>query len=470
MSIIIDGYNLLRTCGYVGDKIGPGTLERARGLFLGLLAQALSPQQRQNTHVVFDSALRLPELPDQYEQDGIQVYFASGHQDADEMIIEMIQRDSAPKSLEVVSSDHQIQIAAKRRKAKSWDSDVWLERLLQQSQDKPGVQLSAEQLKTQSTLEKKSSSEPLNSAETETWLAQFLQTPTSGAAKQPTEQPSRSPGSQIAASADASVDKQQKARSSESPTSPKTRPQDVPAKAKKSHSFNQTSWDQLAISAKQREDNAPSAPAQKTGDKANRVADHTDVSPSAKKISLDDIAPIDDVPELNLGKSMEQARLKHDMLVPEDLEEWLEDFDKQFQKSGVDAQDSLRLQKEKETRRRPAKEEQPEPSSNAKHVKTESNTVDGSQQRDGQPGKQKPDSSTTGNPAAPAASASASPSADKPTATPQRPINVDEKQLDRWNRQLKETDDEIFPPGYGEDLLFAETFEKDDRLKRKRRK
>ena len=53
----------------------------------------------------------------------------------------------------------------------------------------------------------------------------------------------------------------------------------------------------------------------------------------------------------------------------------------------------------------------------------------------------------------------------EPNARP----TVSEQQVKRWNRQLAETDLAIFPPGYGEEVLFAESFEIDDRLKKKRR-
>ena len=46
---------------------------------------------------------------------------------------------------------------------------------------------------------------------------------------------------------------------------------------------------------------------------------------------------------------------------------------------------------------------------------------------------------------------------------------VSERQLERWNRQLSETTTDVFPPGYGEDVLFSDSFEIDDRLKRRRK-
>ena len=66
---------------------------------------------------------------------GIRVLFAVGYESADEMIEELVAAHSHPKDLLVVSSDHRIQNAATRRKAKAIDSDVWLDQI--ESQPRP---------------------------------------------------------------------------------------------------------------------------------------------------------------------------------------------------------------------------------------------------------------------------------------------------------------------------------------------
>ena len=53
------------------------------------------------------------------------VRYAEQYATADELIIELIGADHTPHRLVVVSSDHQIQRAAHRRKAQAIDSDVW---------------------------------------------------------------------------------------------------------------------------------------------------------------------------------------------------------------------------------------------------------------------------------------------------------------------------------------------------------
>ena len=59
------------------------------------------------------------------EHHGLKVRFASRYPDADSLIEELILADSAPRRLMVVSSDHRLQKAARRRRARAVDSDVW---------------------------------------------------------------------------------------------------------------------------------------------------------------------------------------------------------------------------------------------------------------------------------------------------------------------------------------------------------
>jgi hypothetical protein len=53
------------------------------------------------------------------------VHYASNYDDADELIEELIAQNNVPRSLLVVSSDHRIQRAARRRRAQFVDSDIW---------------------------------------------------------------------------------------------------------------------------------------------------------------------------------------------------------------------------------------------------------------------------------------------------------------------------------------------------------
>ena len=132
MPLIIDGYNLLYAAGLVGSVDGEGSFEGERRALLDALLAVIDPRELTQTVVVFDSAKAPPGLPRIYNHQQITVRFATGYADADEMIEELIQEHHAPKRLTVVSSDHRVQRAARRRKAKAIDSDSWY-RLMRQT-------------------------------------------------------------------------------------------------------------------------------------------------------------------------------------------------------------------------------------------------------------------------------------------------------------------------------------------------
>jgi predicted RNA-binding protein with PIN domain len=125
MAILIDGYNLLHATGILGRNIGPGTLERARNALLSFLAASLTDSQRASTTVVFDAKDGPPGLPRELHQHGMRVLYAVRHRDADDLLKELIGADSSPRRLVVVSSDHQVQRVARRRRATPVDSDRW---------------------------------------------------------------------------------------------------------------------------------------------------------------------------------------------------------------------------------------------------------------------------------------------------------------------------------------------------------
>lgn len=130
MDTIIDGYNLIFQCGLEGRSRNTQTIERARGRLIGVLANRLSEQQRARTTIVFD-AKRLPikETEVVSRQSGLTVIYAVDHDEADTLIEELIRRHSSPKTLTVVSSDHRLHRAARRRRATPVDSDVWYDRI-----------------------------------------------------------------------------------------------------------------------------------------------------------------------------------------------------------------------------------------------------------------------------------------------------------------------------------------------------
>lgn len=125
MRILVDGYNLAHASGILSRNIGPGTLQRARDGLVGFLKASLSQAERSGTTVVFDAKNAPHDLPKEQMIDGVRVLYAFGYATADALIEELIGADSAPRQLVVVSSDRQIQLAARRRKATCVDSDRW---------------------------------------------------------------------------------------------------------------------------------------------------------------------------------------------------------------------------------------------------------------------------------------------------------------------------------------------------------
>jgi uncharacterized protein len=130
MPLIIDGYNLLHASGILGRGRGPGHLERARNALLTILSESLPEKEIAKTIVVFDAADPPWGVARQTTYNGIRVLFASHHSDADSHIEELIKDDTAPRKLTVVSSDHRLHRAAKRRKATAVDSDLWFAQLM----------------------------------------------------------------------------------------------------------------------------------------------------------------------------------------------------------------------------------------------------------------------------------------------------------------------------------------------------
>ena len=101
---------------------------------LNFLAASLDRRELEATVIVFDA--KSPPWgvsPVAYHR-GITVHYASGYEDADELIQELIRQHSAPKKLTVVSSDRAVQQAATRRKARAVGSEAWYEELLSRPQ------------------------------------------------------------------------------------------------------------------------------------------------------------------------------------------------------------------------------------------------------------------------------------------------------------------------------------------------
>ncbi len=114
MAYLIDGYNLLYAMGVLRGRVGPHGLEKARQRLLGLLQGALGAEAS-NATIVFDAAGAPAGAKEEQEYQEIHVRFAVHQEQADDLIEDLIHHDSAPKQLTVVSDDHRLQQAARRR-------------------------------------------------------------------------------------------------------------------------------------------------------------------------------------------------------------------------------------------------------------------------------------------------------------------------------------------------------------------
>jgi predicted RNA-binding protein with PIN domain len=126
MRTIIDGYNVMFAAGLMGEKFRPEKFRKVRQRFLNDLAAMLDSTEAHLTTVVFDANDAPDHIPASIRHKGISVLFAVDHDSADERIEDLIRQDSNPRSLTVVSSDHRIQRAASRKKAKVVSADEFL--------------------------------------------------------------------------------------------------------------------------------------------------------------------------------------------------------------------------------------------------------------------------------------------------------------------------------------------------------
>jgi len=168
MALLIDGYNLLHVTGIDGlskraHQHGAKGFQRSREALLRFLAASIDPAEIARTTIVFDAADAPPGLPKKVNHEGMTVRYAAEYADADTLIEELIEKEAAPKSLLVVSSDHRIQRAARRRKSPFVDSDRWYAELWQRRHDRR---------RASDTLPEKPTGK-LSAAEVDYWLQEF---------------------------------------------------------------------------------------------------------------------------------------------------------------------------------------------------------------------------------------------------------------------------------------------------------
>lgn len=127
--LILDGYNVMHAAGLGHFRSQSGALQDARTALLHLVADSLTDHERSRTHVVFDAMNAPTGLPRTYRVRGLEVEFAAPGHDADTVIEDLIRDHNSPRQVRIVSSDHRIQKAARRRRCRFVDSEVWLNEL-----------------------------------------------------------------------------------------------------------------------------------------------------------------------------------------------------------------------------------------------------------------------------------------------------------------------------------------------------
>lgn len=131
MPFLIDGYNVYHAaCKFCQDwsHITPGNLCRLIAEDMGGLGDIAT--------VVFDGAQPRGWSPDAVVENRLKILYSGPKSDADTLLITLIQKNTAPRRLIVVSSDNSIRRAARRRKSLSLTAMDYLAGLIKR-QEKP---------------------------------------------------------------------------------------------------------------------------------------------------------------------------------------------------------------------------------------------------------------------------------------------------------------------------------------------
>jgi predicted RNA-binding protein with PIN domain len=127
---LIDGYNLLHAMGVLPARLEPGELHRARGRLIGILSKTMGEASVRVT-VVFDASRPPPGAGREQEIKGISIRFAPRGQEADDVIESLLHDEPHPRHLTLVSNDHRLQTAARRRRAAIMSCEEFLDLLME---------------------------------------------------------------------------------------------------------------------------------------------------------------------------------------------------------------------------------------------------------------------------------------------------------------------------------------------------
>ncbi|MFO0926891.1 MAG: NYN domain-containing protein [Gemmataceae bacterium] len=106
MSFLIDGYNLLYALGRLTRRSSRAAAVAARRWLADQLSDVVT--------VVFDGTVPGDEVRELQRRTQARIRF-SGGQSADDLIEDLIAAEARPRELTVVSNDHRLQTAARRR-------------------------------------------------------------------------------------------------------------------------------------------------------------------------------------------------------------------------------------------------------------------------------------------------------------------------------------------------------------------
>ncbi len=159
MPILIDGYNLLRGAARWGPDKSLGQLHLCE------LLGRWSVLTGKPVTIIFDGPEPRSGYARQLGSCGIQVLYSGPGRSADELLIEEIQRCSAPRRLEVVSADREIRLAARRRRCREIGPEVFLKTVY--------AQMAASNARQPRRVEPATKQKGLGEGELHFWLAEF---------------------------------------------------------------------------------------------------------------------------------------------------------------------------------------------------------------------------------------------------------------------------------------------------------
>lgn len=122
--LVVDAYNVLHVTGVLPPDLA--------GLEVHELAALVGASRWGRHHAVLVcDGTRPRDQPARAHHHGVAITYAGGGVSADAAIEQMLEASSHPRRMTIVSNDHQVQRAARRRKAHVLTADAWLRQLAQ---------------------------------------------------------------------------------------------------------------------------------------------------------------------------------------------------------------------------------------------------------------------------------------------------------------------------------------------------